>query len=122
MRRNKWCILHCLCICGDVPAVSTLTGFKEGLGFAKRPYRLCHIDKIEMKQKHQYSILDLRTDASFFMDINRLRQDPNLSKQSGINEETPMNNLRCFSLFKSVAFDVKHTLNERIIPKMTTAL
>ena len=120
--QNKWCSLHCLCLVGDIPAVSLLSGFKEGVGFANRPCRLCHVSKAELGSKYKLSDLDLRTNDSYAVNVERLRHDPSSSKETGINVETPLGNLDCFSLFQSIPFDIMHTLNEGIIPKVTMAL
>jgi hypothetical protein len=112
-----------VCLTADTPAANLLCGFKEGVGFAKKPCRACHVSAMEMSQKLLPSQLQLRTyedhleKCSLLFDQHLTKGTRTLwSMRWGINSKSVLLQIAGFDVCKHVLFDPMHVLLEGLLP------
>jgi len=118
---GKPVILHgtLLCVCGDGLAMNGLGGFKEGIGFAKRPCRNCMLLRTEMDVIYLESEMPLRTKEEYAAQVQALK-NPNLSKKErdslsvsfGLSDESVLCELKYFDITRCLPQDFMHNIME----------
>lgn len=109
-------------VLGDTPAAQLLGGFKEGVGQAHKPCRLCEVTKEELPNN---SIVNPSTPRD---EDEHLERCENLSsrmtkeakkywsKMYGVNGKTELLNVPEFQVTKCILEDPMHVLLEGIVP------
>jgi len=109
-------------VVGDMLGSSFLGGFKEGVGRAFRPCRICYIKRDELDITHHQSNCTLRDKDSYanhlseIMDVSiNIQTKKELSKEHGIVRDCCLSMLPYFDPTKQFPHDLMHVLYEGIL-------
>lgn len=109
-------------VVGDMLGSNFLGGFKEGVGRAFRPCRICYIKRDELDFTHHQSICSLREKDSYtnhvleIMDVSITSQvKKQLSKEHGIVRDCCLSILPYFDPTKQFPHDLMHVLYEGVL-------
>ncbi len=109
-------------VVGDMLASSFLGGFKEGVGRAFRPCRICYIQRNKLDSCHHEASCSLRDKNSHAAQVASIMDESNspqtkkdLSKQHGIVRDCCLNVLEDFDPIKQFPHDLMHVLYEGVL-------
>lgn len=112
-----------IAVIADTPAANLLGGFKEGVGFAHKPCRTCHVSHDELPNKLTHSQCDIRTLNDHVQKCNLLFDQPltrqaqkEWSKQWGLNGKSILLEINNFDVCKCLVQDPMHVLLEGALP------
>ncbi|XP_074661516.1 uncharacterized protein LOC141914149 [Tubulanus polymorphus] len=108
-----------LAFTGDTPAANEIAGFKEGVGGASKPCRLCDIHKNDMNAIFCPSDCMMREEVEHRERCNYLKELSRadrllMSSEYGINNDSVLQGINDFQITKCFPMDVMHVLLEGI--------
>lgn len=107
----------------DTPAANLMGGFKEGVGFANKPCRTCHVSKDELKQKVTITQCQIRTLPDHIQKCELLFEQAltkgaqqEWSKRWGITHKSILLEINSFDVCKCLLHDPMHVFLEGVVP------
>ncbi len=109
-------------VVGDMPASCFLGGFKEGVGRAFRPCRICYIKRDQVDSCHEESDCPLRNKGSYSVQVASIMDNSNssqtqkdLSKEHGIVRDCCLSLIDYFDPTVQFPHDLMHVFYEGIL-------